>query len=64
MWRVEAGASAATPWPDAVPLPSGAMAYDLVYNPQETAFMRRARAAVHCAVGGLGMLVYQGAERL
>jgi 3-dehydroquinate dehydratase/shikimate dehydrogenase len=37
----------------------GALAYDLVYNPPETAFMREARAHRCRAIGGLDMLVAQ-----
>jgi shikimate dehydrogenase len=58
MWpRVEC-----SPWPEGVEFPSGAMLYDLIYNPRETLLMRRARAAGAPAVDGLGMLVHQGAE--
>jgi len=39
-------------------------AYDLVYNPAETPFLRRARAAGLTASGGLGMLVGQAALAL
>jgi shikimate dehydrogenase len=42
-------------------LPEGASAYDLVYNPRETEFLRAARAASVTACGGLGMLVRQAA---
>jgi shikimate dehydrogenase len=42
-------------------LPVGASAYDLVYNPLETEFLRAARAASVTACGGLGMLVRQAA---
>lgn len=42
-------------------LPAGASAYDLVYNPRETEFLRAARAASVRASGGLGMLVRQAA---
>ncbi len=38
---------------------AGAAAYDLVYNPSETPFLRQARAAGRRAEGGLGMLVGQ-----
>ena len=46
---------------DAPPLPYHALTpahfvYDLVYNPEETTFMRRARAAGAGAANGLGML--------
>lgn len=40
---------------------SGACAYDLVYNPAETPFLRAAAAAGHRTRGGLGMLVRQAA---
>lgn len=36
--------------------------YDLVYNPAETPLLRQARAAGCRTLGGLPMLVYQGAE--
>ena len=38
-----------------------ALFFDLVYNPPDTAFLRAARAAGAPALGGLPMLVYQGA---
>jgi shikimate dehydrogenase len=40
----------------------GAFAYDLVYNPPETPFLRIARQAGARPITGLEMLVYQGAE--
>ena len=49
------------PWPDNVPVPGDAWFYDLVYNPLETTFLTRARAAGAKAIDGLGMLVHQGA---
>jgi shikimate dehydrogenase len=49
------------PWPDDVPVPAQATFYDLVYNPLETVFLARARAAGVKAIDGLGMLVHQGA---
>lgn len=39
------------------------LAYDLVYNPQETRFLREARAAGCERMGGLRMLVAQAAEQ-
>jgi shikimate dehydrogenase len=48
-------------WPEGVPLPEGAVVYDLVYNPADTALMQRARAEGLRAIGGLGMLARQGA---
>ncbi|HUV94457.1 MAG TPA: shikimate dehydrogenase [Anaerolineae bacterium] len=51
-----------TPWPDDLPFPSHALLFDLVYNPRETCLMRRALSDGARAVGGLRMLVHQGAE--
>ena len=42
-------------------IPSGALVYDLVYNPGETPFLREAAKAGAATLGGLPMLVYQGA---
>ncbi len=53
--------SDACPWPDDIPLPANAWFYDLVYNPLETIFLARARAAGASVIDGLGMLVHQGA---
>ena len=39
------------------------MAYDLVYNPMETRFMREARAAGCEVLGGIEMLLAQGVEQ-
>lgn len=49
------------PWPDDVPVPKQATFCDLVYNPLETKFLARARAAGIATIDGLGMLVHQGA---
>lgn len=52
---------------DAVPwerLPANAVAYDVVYNPTETQFLRDARERGLDARGGLGMLVGQAAAAL
>lgn len=43
-------------------LPKTSVAYDLVYNPADTPFLARARAAGLVARGGLGMLVAQAAR--
>jgi shikimate dehydrogenase len=53
-----------SPWPEGLPLPSGAAVYDLVYNPPETALLRAARAAGLPAANGLGMLIEQAALAL
>lgn len=50
-----------SPWAKDVPLPSGAVVYDMVYRPSKTLLMQRAEAAGHRTIGGLGMLVRQGA---
>ena len=42
-------------------IPPGALVYDLVYNPPETPFLREAQGAGARTLGGLPMLVYQGA---
>jgi len=42
-------------------MPAGCLAFDLVYNPEETPFLRAARLRGARAVGGLAMLVHQGA---
>jgi shikimate dehydrogenase len=51
----------ASPWPETLPLPAHWMVFDLVYNPAKTRLLARALAAGAEAVGGLGMLVHQGA---
>ncbi len=43
-------------------IPGEALVYDLVYNPPETPLMKEARKAGARVLGGLSMLVYQGAE--
>jgi shikimate dehydrogenase len=57
MWpRVDASI-----WPAEIPLPSDLTVFDLVYNPLETELLRQARRSGARALGGLGMLVRQGA---
>ena len=46
---------------DAALIPAGSLVYDMVYNPPETPLMRDARKAGARTLGGLMMLVYQGA---
>jgi shikimate dehydrogenase len=53
-----AAVAGVVPWPRLAP---GVLAYDLVYNPAETEFLRAARAHGVRALGGLGMLVGQAA---
>jgi len=50
-----------SPWPEELPMPPSLTVFDVVYNPLETKLMRQARAAGAGAIGGLGMLVHQGA---
>ena len=45
------------------PLDRAAAAYDMIYRPAETPFLQRARAAGCRVANGLGMLLYQGAQR-
>jgi len=42
-------------------LAPGMLVYDLVYHPAETALLREARGRGCQALGGLGMLLHQGA---
>jgi len=50
-----------TPWPDAAALGPDHVAYDLVYTPEETRFLRNAAAQGATTIGGLDMLVGQAA---
>jgi len=49
------------PWDPAVPFRRDQVVYDLIYNVR-TPFLRMAEAAGARAIGGLGMLVHQGAR--
>ena len=49
------------PWPDCVPLPGHLTVYDLIYRPSQTRLLEKASAAGARTIGGLGMLVHQGA---
>jgi shikimate dehydrogenase len=53
--------ASASPWPDNISLPGGAVVYDLVYNPPQTHLMQAAETAGLPACNGLGMLVEQAA---
>lgn len=50
-----------TPWPVELPLRADQIVYDLVYNPADTLLLQWARAGGAHAIGGLGMLIWQGA---
>jgi len=50
-----------SPWPRDLPIPGQLTVCDLVYNPPETLFLSQARVVGAETVGGLGMLVHQGA---
>ncbi|MFN8421034.1 MAG: shikimate dehydrogenase [Anaerolineae bacterium] len=51
----------ASSWAEDVPFPAGAVVYDTVYRPARTKLLRDADAAGLRAIGGIGMLVRQGA---
>lgn len=51
----------ASPWIGGVPFPQGVTVYDMIYRPARTQLMQQAEAAGGRALGGLGMLVRQGA---
>ena len=50
-----------TPWDERVSFRSGQVVYDLVYNPPQTRLLRKAAEDGAQAIGGLGMLIWQGA---
>lgn len=51
----------ASPWPTDVPFPRRAVLYDTIYRPQQTKLMHDAQATGLRTIGGIGMLVHQGA---
>lgn len=50
-----------SPWPEDVPFPQGVTVYDMIYRPTTTRLMEKAELHGGQAIGGLGMLVRQGA---
>ena len=51
-----------SPWPESLAFSGHLTVFDLVYNPRRTKLLEQAEAAGAKAIGGLGMLVHQGAE--
>ena len=51
----------ASPWPDDLPFPSTALAFDLAYTPRETRFLWQARAGGARTVSGSQLLVCEAA---
>ncbi len=50
-----------SPWIEGVPFPKDVTVYDTVYRPERTLLMQQVEANGGQAIGGLGMLVRQGA---
>ena len=50
-----------SPWPEDLPLPPHLTVFDLVYHPRRTKLLAKAHAAGARTIGGLEMLVHQGA---
>lgn len=50
-----------TPWDETVTMHAHQTAYDLVYNPARTRFLGYAESCGARTIGGIGMLVHQGA---
>ena len=50
-----------SPWPVGLSLPTDAFAYDLIYNPSETLFLKNAKDSGMGTANGLGMLIEQAA---
>lgn len=48
-------------WSEDIPFPPDAVLYDMIYRPAETQLMQQAKNAGLTVMGGLGMLVHQGA---
>jgi shikimate dehydrogenase len=52
----------ASPWIEGVAIPRGVTLYDTIYRPARTKLMAQVEATGGRAIGGLGMLVRQGAK--
>lgn len=50
-----------SPWPDDLDFPAGVTLYDMIYRPERTRLMEKCESRGGRAIGGLGMLVRQGA---
>jgi len=50
-----------SPWVYGVPFPQDVTVYDMIYRPAQTRLMQQAEEHGGRGIGGLGMLVYQGA---
>jgi shikimate dehydrogenase len=50
-----------SPWPEDLAFPAHLIVFDLVYNPRQTKLLQQAQAAGAKGIGGLGMLIHQGA---
>ncbi len=50
-----------SPWIEGIPFPATAVLYDMVYRPARTKLMQQVEAGGGQVIGGLGMLVRQGA---
>lgn len=50
-----------SPWPEGLAFPGHLTVFDLVYNPPQTRLLQQAAAGGARTIGGLGMLVHQGA---
>ena len=50
-----------SPWPDDLVFPGHLTVFDLVYNPCQTRLLRQALTVGARIIGGLGMLIHQGA---
>lgn len=50
-----------TPWPEELPFRPQQVVYDLVYNPRQTRLLQQAARDGAQAIGGIGMLIWQGA---